>query len=85
MSLYLQVRQSCVVVVFFVFFFWGGAHSGSVEECLTERLPRFEPHRRHCAVSLSKTHKSLLRTQGDLSRHKRNKLASFKKGIQYVG
>ena len=34
--------------------------SGSVVECLTSR-PRgceFEPHRRHCVVSLSKTHLS---------------------------
>ena len=32
--------------------------SGSVVECLTQDLGgrRFEPHRRHCVVSLSKTH-----------------------------
>ena len=43
--------------------------SGSVVECLTRGI---EPHRRHCVVSLSKTHKPKLSTgstQEDPSLH----------------
>ena len=48
--------------------------SGPVVECSTQdqRGRGFEPHRRHCVVSLSKTHLSLLSTgstQKDLSQH----------------
>ena len=39
-------------------------HSGSMVECLTQdrRGRGFKPHQRHCVVSLSKTHLSLLST-----------------------
>ena len=38
-------------------------HSGSVVESLTRPRGRgFEPHLRHCVLSLSKTHLSLLST-----------------------
>ena len=36
-------------------------NSGSVEDCLA-RDRGFEPHPRHCVVSLSKTHLSMLST-----------------------
>ena len=48
-------------------------HSSSVVECLTRDrgdAGQFEPHRRHCVVSLSKTHLSLLST-GSTDRNNR--------------
>ena len=54
-----------------IFVHYLNEHSDSVVECLT-RDRGFEPHRRHCIVSLNKAHLSLLSTgstQEDSSRH----------------